>query len=448
MTNHYEPFAIGTDYQGEVVDWAFTEVPNFNALFQGISGGGKTWTMHNFSARAFVRGLTFHVIDIKGDFKYENYEESGLGHMLSPEDFNVIHFNYVDGSSLNPLQVPRTKQGGGVLRTIESMRELAKQFNPNTGSKQLGYLSDILREVYLKKGIVHDDMETWGNTAPTLMDVLEQVDLIANTIASKLPIGTVQDLLNLYAGARSKADRVLQKAHGKEESEDVLRGDINEVCRELIEKLVETAEAHISYENVSKGHHAKGTMWEHWSRESLYGLRNTIRDMCDSRLFTGPQARAQLGKVNVYDLADLSPQHQQIIMRIVASRVFAMGVQETRRLGTYNPPFPSHIVIADEGKHIKEISKSSLSPFNRIATEGRGYGVGAWLGVQQPDQVTDDLLRNTATIVLLSTPETGFGEVSKMFGVKPSLLKQLVPRENILFSKGKSFSLLTHFKGM
>ena len=87
-----------------------------------------------------------------------------------------------------------------------------------------------------------------------------------------------------------------------------------------------------------------------------------------------------------------------------------------------------------------------MSPFNRIATEGRGYGVGAWLGVQQPDQITTDLLKNIATTVLLKTPEAGYGEVSKMFGVKPSLLKQLVTRQNILFSKGGSFSLVTHFK--
>jgi hypothetical protein len=446
MTTHYDPFAIGTDSQGQSIEWAFTEVSNFNALFQGISGGGKTWTIHNFSARAYVRGLTFHVMDIKGDFKYENYEDSGLGHLVRPEDFNVIHFNYVDGSSLNPLQVPRSKQGGGVLMAIESMRLLVKQFAPNTGTKQLGYLSDILREVYLKKGIVHDDIESWGNTPPTLLDVLDQCDLIANTIASKLPIGSVQDLLNLYAGARNKADKILQKAHGTDQSIDSLRAEIKEVCNSLVDKLAETAHNHINYDNVEKGHHARGTMWEHWSRESLYGLRNTIRDMCESRLFTGPQARAQQGKFNVYDLADLSPQHQQIIMRIVAARVFAMGVQETRRLGTYNPAFPSHILIADEGKHIKEISSSALSPFNRIATEGRGYGVGAWLGVQQPDQITTDLLKNIATTVLLKTPEAGYGEVSKMFGVKPSLLKQLVTRQNILFSKGGSFSLVTHFK--
>ena len=446
MTTHYEPFAVGIDTQGQVADWAFTEVPNFNALFQGISGGGKTWTMHNFSARAFIRSVTFHVIDIKGDFKYENYEESGLGNLLTPDDFNVMHFNYIDGCSLNPLQVPRTKQGGGVVMATESIRQLVKQFSPNTGSKQLGYLSDILREVYRKKGIIHDDMETWGRTPPTLLDVLEEIDLIANAIASKLPVGTVQDILNEYAGARNKADKVLQKAHGTDQPLDSLKADIKEICCELIDKLAETAHSHINYDNVEKGHHAKGTMWENWSKESLFGLRNTIRDMCETRLFTGPHARALLGKFNVYDLADLSPQHQQIIMRIVASRVFAMGVQETRRNNSYNPPYPSHIVIADEGKHIKEISKSSLSPFNRIATEGRGYGVGAWLGVQQPDQVTDDLLRNTATIFLLSTPETGFSEVSKMFGVKPSLLKQLVPRENILFSKGKSFTLLKHFK--
>jgi hypothetical protein len=133
-------------------------------------------------------------------------------------------------------------------------------------------------------------------------------------------------------------------------------------------------------------------------------------------------------------------------MRIIAAQVFAMGIMETKKRNSYNPDSPNHILIADEGKHIKEISGSSIDPFNRIGTEGRGYGVGVWCGVQATDQVTKDLLKNFATYFLLKTPEASYPEVAKLFGPRPAQLKQLVARENLLFGTGGAYSLVNHFR--
>lgn len=447
--SHFDPITIGTDNRGDSIEWSFPAVSNFNALFMGVSGGGKTFTLQQLLARVFQRGMTFHVIDIKGDFGYENFEKSGLGHLVQPSDFNDIRFDYYDGSAINPLAIPRNKQAGGVMMTIEGMKQLVKNFAPNTGIKQLSYLGDILRDVYAKAGIDHDDESSWSKQPPTLDMVLDQIDLVFNTITSGLPSGTVSDIMQAFGKANSKASSTIAKMLGSEEGEAQIEEKVDEIANTLADLLKGHALSQINYKNI-KGRKAAGSgaMWEFWSRESLFGLRSIIQDMVNCRLFTGVQSATKAGKINRYDLTEISPAHQQIIMRIVAARVFAMGVQETKRNDSFNPRYPSHIMVADEGKHIKEISQSSMSPFNRIGTEGRGYGVGAWLGVQQPDQVTNDLLRNFATYFLLKIPESSNVEVSRMFGVKPSLLKQLVPRENVLFSCGGSYSLVTHFKDM
>jgi hypothetical protein len=443
--NHYDPIIIGTNNRGEVIEWSFTKAPNFNILFQGVSGGGKTWTIHQMIARVFIRGMTFHIIDVKGDFKYSLFEQNGLGHMVTESDFNMIEFNYLDGASLNPLVIPRNKESGGVLRTIESVKELVKQFAPNTGVKQLGYLTDILRDVYAKKGIVHDDVDSWTNPPPTLDDVIDQIDLVASMITGRLPQDTVSEILDQYGKARKKAEKVVEDAVGHDIPIDVLRRDVAQVCDELVEILRIKAVQQLNYESILESN-TGAKLANEITRDSLFGLRSTIRDMCNSRLFTGRQSRTVPGKINVYEITQLSPAHQQIIMRIVAGRVFAMGVQETKTKDSFNPAYPSHIMIADEGKHIQAISKSPLSPFNRIGTEGRGYGVGAWLGVQQPDQITPDLLKNFATYMLLKVPEASYKEMQNKFGLKPNSLKQLVARENILYSDGGSWHLLPHFK--
>src|SRR3990167_4595258 len=103
--NHYDPILIGLDQRGNPVEWSYPKVANFNVIFLGGSGAGKTHTIHHMLANVFARGTTFHVIDIKGDFKYENFVASGLGHLVSPEDFHDLTFNYYsDGCSLNPMQ--------------------------------------------------------------------------------------------------------------------------------------------------------------------------------------------------------------------------------------------------------------------------------------------------------------------------------------------------------
>lgn len=445
--SHYDPIRIGADSKGQNVDWTVAKSSNFNVLFEGASGAGKSHTIQNLLARVYERGMTFHVLDIKGDFSYESFEKAGLSHLVRPEDFNDITFDYFEGGgSLNPLQVPRTKEGGGVLMTIEGMKQLVKVFAPNTGKRQLDYLEEILTEVYRKAGISQDDMDSWARTSPTLDQVLDEIDLVFNSISASMDSGSVSDIMKAYGQAKSKAEKAIFKMKAEGDDLTVIQQKVLDIRQDLEDKLHEYAVKHLNFEALQNKATGNGTFWEFWSKDSLFGLRSIIQGMVKSRLLTGNPARSAAGKINRYVITDISSEHQQIIMRIVASRVFAMGVMDTRRTGLYNPEYPSHILIADEGKHVKQISSSPLSPVNRIATEGRGYGVGVWAGVQQPDQVTPDLLKNVATYFLLKTPETTYGEVSRMFGVKPSLLRQLQNRHNVLFSAGDAFTLVTHFK--
>ncbi|WGK63363.1 type IV secretion system DNA-binding domain-containing protein (plasmid) [Halopseudomonas sp. SMJS2] len=443
---HADPIEIGVDSRGGPVQWAYPQVNNFNIMFMGASGVGKTHTIQHMLARVFARQTTFHVIDIKGDFGYTNFERAGLANYVSPDDFNDIRFNYFDGASINPLQVPRTPEGGGVLMTIESMKVLVKTFSPNVGVKQLTYLTEILKIVYTNKGILHDDMESWGRPNPTLNDLLEQIDLIFNAVTSGLPSESVADIMNDIGKTKRKASKEVANMRAIEEEEVVIADKVNELASGLIDSITAIIKKQINLEAVSKTGVGNGDVWEYWSKESLYGLRSVIQGMVDSRLFTGNPSRTMSSKINRYDLTDISPQHQQVIMRIIANRVLAMGIMETRRNDSFNPTSPTHVLVADEGKHVKEISQSPLSPFNRIGTEGRGYGVGIWAGVQSPDQVTQDLLKNFATYFVLATPEAAAGDVSRMFGIKPSYLKQLVPKDNILFSAGSNYSLVRHFR--
>lgn len=444
---HHDPIRIGVDARsGMERQWSYPSVSNFNVVFLGGSGSGKTFTIHNMGAQVFVRGTTLHIIDVKGDFGHHNFADSGVGGLLSESDFNDITFNYFEsGASLNPLQVPRAMQGGGVVRTIEYAKELVKVFNPNAGPNQLSYLTEILKSVYKKAGIEHEDHSTWELPSPTFIDVLTEIDLVFSAISGGMDTESVTDILNLFGTARKQRDRLVRSLVVDQADEADVIDEIDTVRDDLIKKLESLAHRLITYGSSSADNGE--CYWDHWAKQTLFSLKTIIQSMVDSRLFTGNPARPQRGKINRYDVTALSSSHQQVIMRIIASQVFAMGVMETQLNNSFNPAYPSHLLIADEGKHLKEISSSPVSPLNRIGTEGRGFGVGAWCGVQLPNQVTEDLLKNFTTFFLLHTTEASFRETSKLFGVKPSALKALKPRENVLFNAGEGgYSLVTHFR--
>ncbi len=443
--SYADPILIGHDTKGQPVEWCYPQLNNFNGLFMGTSGSGKTHTIRNMVARVFSKGTTFHIIDVKGDFGYENFESNGLGHYVQPDDFNVITFSYFDGgSSLNPLQVPRSTEGGGVVMTIENAKSLVKNFNPNLGQKQLGYLGEVLKAVYSDFGIVHDDEQSWSLKAPTFKDVFDKLTLIYHCITSGLDSGSVGSIMSEIGRAKRKGIANIRNGREAEEEEASIALTLEEDAVAASELIAALVKSQLSYDNLSRN--GTGEEWEHWSKDSVYSLRDTIAQMVESRLFTGDPSRTYEGKINRYDMTQISPSHQQIMMRIIASRVFAMGVLSTKISGRVDPPFASHVLVADEGKHVKEISKTPLTPVNRIATEGRGFGLGVWIGVQQPDQVTQDLLRNFSFYFLLKTPESSSKEMQRMFNIKPNQLKQLVFRENCLYSSSGQYVTVSQFK--
>jgi hypothetical protein len=440
-----ETIIIGHCSQGVAVEWSFPTLNNFNGVFMGTSGSGKTWTLREMIARVYRRGTTFHIIDVKGDFEARNFIEQGLGRLVSECDFNVIDFTYFEGgSSLNPLQVPRSQDGGGVTMTIENTKELAKKFNHTLGAVQLGYLGEVLKSVFTELGIEHDDETTWTKRAPTFIDVHDKLTLIYQCIVSGMDSGSVGAVMEAIGSAKRKAIGNIRKA--KEDEQD--RDSIDLMCQEeaaaAADNVAAIIKGQLSYSQLDRN--GAGEEWQHWNKTSVYSLRDTIGQMVESRLFTGNPSRVREGSINVYKMTNIGSAHQQIMMDIIARRTFAMGVLKTKQNGTNDPKSASHILVCDEGKHAKAISKQPLSPVNRIATEGRGFGLGVWMGVQQPDQVTQDQLRNFAFYFLLKTPESSSKEMQRMFSLKPNQLKQLEFRENCLYSAGQKYVCVKQFK--
>jgi hypothetical protein len=418
-------FSVGSKQDGSEMLWGFSQSPNFNMCVLGESGSGKTHLLRRLIDQIAMQGITIHILDVKDDFSLDKFRLDGL--LSGGAMINDLDFSYVDGDTgLNILQFPSFPEGGGVYMAIQDALEIVHMFNSSFSRKMDGYLSKIIQKVYLKSGISHEDQSTWMNKPPTINDILIEINFIEEQLASTLPANTLEKIGSLAKKVRSMQTDKEATEKNIEEAKAVLKDEFNEYVDRGVEK-----EKHY---------------FSSWKLETIYSIKDTIANMVETSIFTRPTKGRRAGAINRYRLVGINDRHRQIIMRIVMSQVFNMSVSQTIRNNTFDPNTPSHFLIFDEGKHAKQLEKSEMSPLNRIATEGRGYGVGMGVGVQLVKQVTEEMLKNFSTRVILKIQEASYPEAIKNFGVTKAQLKQLKPKSNCLFSSEGGYAVVNTFK--
>lgn len=171
-----------------------------------------------------------------------------------------------------------------------------------------------------------------------------------------------------------------------------------------------------------------------WNVSSLASLSATTHGMMSSRLFSGADVRPGRGCINHYGLHSLGQRDQLAMIRILLTKVFSRA-QTTCPTDQLNSGVPSEFIVLDEGKIAAAASTDDqMSAINRIATEGRKYGLGMITGVQSPDHVTDEMRTNFASKFVLSVDPGAIGDLKRQLGVPPERMRQIQPRRDALVS--------------
>ncbi|MEE8057503.1 MAG: hypothetical protein V3T17_06675 [Pseudomonadales bacterium] len=414
--------------------WGFPKANNFNALFIGQSGTGKTHGIQHMMAHALNPSVTWHITDIKGDFTYEVFRSKGLGSMVPREMIHTMDFSYVEGdAALNLLRFPLFKEAGGVFMAIQEVLGILKQYNPSFSRKMEGYISQIMEEVYEDAGISHDDLASWHKEMPTLLDLQNKVRDIIRAIQTE----TGASFIKRVKTSREKLSEVvtfLNNAGSIEEGD----GSREHLCRHA-EEIRDVMEQLLDPRQLNDEYYAD------WKVETLMSIKDTLQSMLSSKLFSRQFVSPKRGKINVYKISGLSPTHQQIIMRITFNRILATSIAEASKSGNYDDLMPRHILVTDEGKHANAMSSSQMGPLSRVATEGRGVGCGVWCGVQSIDHLSSDVLESFATRYVTNVSEASYSAMKKHLGVSKRDLEALLPKVNCLFSGAQTFQLIRPF---
>jgi hypothetical protein len=161
------------------------------------------------------------------------------------------------------------------------------------------------------------------------------------------------------------------------------------------------------------------------------GLRTKLSLAFDFQIFGKPQVplpgkpanheerEGHEGEAVRVDLSKLPPSLQYLAADTLLNQIFRLRQLEgLQAVWLY--------LIIDESKLCTPVKKDSpLAALNRIATEGRKFGLGLILSSQFTGHVGRDVLVNTFTKILMKTDKTEIAATARRFRVEETLLHSL-----------------------
>jgi len=377
-------------------------------LMIGMSGAGKTYTIRRILTQLNSYGATVISLDGQGDMV-------GL-----PNSVDTFFRAGGDGGSVNPMRIELDDDisTGAVLIAIRQVLTVVRMFAPSLGMRQEADLHFLLEKTYQRFGILDEDSSTWSKPTPGLSDLLEDV----TDLRRRLETNMEHDIFKELRSAR----RSVKRAEGGDS--DGAYEKARKRLTALVEQLVERG----LHETLSE---------RRWDLKRIESLEHVLGGMVRSGLFRGDDVRMRRGMINRFDLNKLHQTDQMVMYHLLLDRIFHAVRRNCTEL---NPRLPSIFIVLDEGKLASSGMDGFLSPLNRIATEGRKYGLALIMGVQSPKHLSDDAFDNFGMTLLLKINHNAQERMSRLFKIRESVFQSVEPRVNALYSfNGARFQTIT-----
>lgn len=421
-------WSIGTSYKNAPYHYSPERLQNFHHAFIGNSGSGKTFAIQRFISYYYELGVTSFVIDAQGDYNQRSF----MDHGVPPDAINIIPFVFGDASTgINPLAIPASRSMADYLTAKLNAIEAIRLFGPKLGENQLGILHDMLDLTYTRAGVDSADPGTW-NKAPGIEALYDVVKQACDELESGISTNTfsrIKKQRQLIDTERKKLK--LEEDPGKIQA---LEQSIATTIETWAESLKQFAIEEVQRDDRTSAHRLS----------SLQGLLYVLKRMRESCLFNADTIRVKQNKINILTIKDVHPKAQPALIYMILDRTFQSAVRTCTKL---NPTMPSIMLGFDEAKIFTHFARSTMSPINRIYTEGRKFGLGTFAGFQDPTHTTKDMRACIAAMFILQLARDKHKEVKSIWGIEDSLLAALKPKQDALVSLNSSkFCTVNLFK--
>lgn len=396
------------------ITWDSDKVVNGHILMVGRSGSGKSFTLKKFmdQAQRQMSGGRIHVFDVHGDLEVNNASS--------------VIFSESTDYGMNPLRISANPHSGGCRKRIQSfIGVLNRAGSRSLGSRQEAVLRNLLMDLYIANGFYPDRPDSWG-----LKDGGQR------TYAKKYP--TIEDAVRfcyskikmMYLGADSKSVKALEDLNRKASSIQTKLRKLNgakdsEVSRleadlaKLADDAVETYAEYVK--NIKTGHELDALI-KYDSQEVIRSVYERLENLKATGLFKSKNPPFDMEKrIWRYALDALNEEEKKLFVEFRCQEIFTLAMERG--------PVPGidQIIVLDEGHNY--FGEDCI--IDKIAKEGRKFGIALICASQSPTHFSEDFLGNVATKIILGLdPMYWDGAIRKM-KIEQKTLDYLTPQKTI-----------------
>ncbi len=373
---------------------------NGHMLFAGMSGMGKSYQIARLLAAVSRQGVGVDVFD-------PHEELDGVPGSVA------VKFSEATRAGYNPLELSLDPHSGGVRRQISLLIDMINRTSRSLGPRQETALRNLLMDVYRARGIDADDASTWRraslresqfyrmiqerdysglkNYYPILQDVLSY----AERKLKALTLGSDFMAVNALEKVERSASRIqaIQTKYRKADSDE----EVERLQTQLAAEKVKAIEAYTNFINAIETGREYQDALKYTNKDTLISVVERLQALLHCGIMRSNPPEWGGANVRVHKVGSLSDDDRKLLFFTRAQAI----LRECMDAGKSDDV--RRMILVDEG-HLY-YSEDGDNPLNRIAKEGRKFGLSLVVGSQSPTHFSEDFLTNCGSIFLLGIHE-------------------------------------------
>lgn len=406
------------------------ELINAHMLIAGMTGTGKSHQIRRLLRSAIVQGVEVDVFDV--------HDELGIDHPAAVE----IRYSRATGYGYNPLEINPDEHSGGVQRQINDFVALVKSVRRQFGPRQESVLRNLLADLYAASGCFEDNPSTWHKKSIT---EAQRAHFIATRDYAALReyFPTISDLISygerkishLTIGTDNRSHAALtalmrtigQTNQNRTKRHTAMaRGEIAG-AESMDRKIAELREQAVDHYREFVMHAETGRemadLLKYDSADTLRSVVESIQMLSQSGVMRANPPPVGNALIRIHKLKALSDEEQQLFVYTQLERIFR------RRRDAGEQPDVVHGIVVDEAHKFVRDQTDAIE--NKIALEGRKFGMGLWFASQSVEHFPDDYLTSCGSILILGLHPKHWTSAIRNLKVSEPTMRAVQPREQI-----------------